>query len=156
MGEVSNQRYNHDTFYIEKVACMNNRPRTVLMTTPLTGDPLEGDIHERIQQILPELRVEIYPPTVKVKDIPAEVWQSTEILFTFGALPDPNQAPHLRWVQLYSAGANHIFGHPLAQSDVIFTTASGVHSVIIAEYVITTILDWFHNFPLIQRRQQKE
>lgn len=145
----------YDTFCIEKVACMNNRPRTILMTAPITGDPIEEDIQERIQQISPDLRVEVYPPTVRVKDIPAEVWQNTEILFTFGALPDPNLAPHLRWVQLYSAGANHIFGHPLAQSDVIFTTASGVHSVIIAEYVITTILDWFHHFPVIQRWQQK-
>jgi phosphoglycerate dehydrogenase-like enzyme len=131
----------------------NNRSRIVLVTVPITG-PIEEDIRERIQQISTDLQVEVYPPTTRMEEIPAEIWQHTEILCTFSNLPDPRLAPHLRWVQLYSAGANHIFGHPLAQSDVIFTTASGVHSVVIAEHVLTTILDWFHRFPAIQRWRQ--
>jgi phosphoglycerate dehydrogenase-like enzyme len=131
-----------------------NRSRIVLIAAPVTG-PMKEDISELIQQIAPNLQVEVYPPTARVKDIPAEIWQNTEVIFTFNALPDPHEAPHLRWVHLYSAGANHVFGHPLAQSDVIFTTSSGVHSIIIAEYVMTTVLGWFHRFPMIQQWRQK-
>jgi phosphoglycerate dehydrogenase-like enzyme len=133
----------------------DNRSRIVLITVPIPG-PLEEDMYERIQQLSADLQVEIYPLTTRMEDIPAETWQQTEILCTFSNLPDPALAPHLRWVQFYSAGANHIFGHPLAQSDVIFTTASGVHAVVIAEYVIATVLDWFHRFPAIQQWQQTE
>jgi phosphoglycerate dehydrogenase-like enzyme len=129
----------------------DNRPRVVLITAPI-----EEDAHERIQQISADLQVEMYP-MARVEDIPTEVWQSTEVLFTLGNgnLPEPNLAPHLRWVQLYSAGANHIFGQSLTHSDIIFTTSSGVHSVVIAEFVIATILDWFHHFPVVHQWQQK-
>jgi phosphoglycerate dehydrogenase-like enzyme len=130
------------------------RSRIVLITAPVT-DRVREDISERIQQISPDLRVEVYLPTTRVPDIPAEIWQNTEVLFTFNVLPDHQLAPHLHWVHLYSAGANHLFGHSLAQSDVIFTTSSGVHSIIIAEYVMATVLDWFHRFPLIQQWRQK-
>ncbi len=130
------------------------KSRIVLITAPMT-DRMRGDISERIQQISPDLQVEVYPPATRVQDIPAEIWQNTEVIFTFNVLPDHQLAPHLHWVHLYSAGANHLFGHPLAQSDVIFTTSSGVHSIIIAEYVMATVLDWFHRFPLIQQWRQK-
>ena len=127
-----------------------NRSRVIVVTVPVK-ETVKEDLRERLQQISPDLRVEMYPGG----NVPAEIWRSAEVLFTPGSLPEPEMIPHLRWVQLYSAGANHIFRHPLAQSAIMFTTSSGVHAVIIAEFVIASILGWFHHFPTILQWQQK-
>ena len=42
------------------------------------------------------------------EEVPASVWAKVEVLYTWGALPDPAQAPNLRWVQLDTAGVNHL------------------------------------------------
>jgi phosphoglycerate dehydrogenase-like enzyme len=77
-----------------------------------------------------------------VDHIPTKLLAQAEVLYTFGALPQPEQAPHLRWVQLNSAGANHVLQHPLFATDVMFTTVSGLHSINIGEYVFASILAW--------------
>lgn len=69
-----------------------------------------------------------------------------EILYTFGALPQPEHAPRLRWVQLHTAGADHVATHPLFKTGVIFTTTSGLHAVNMAEYVLASILAWARHF----------
>jgi phosphoglycerate dehydrogenase-like enzyme len=43
--------------------------------------------------------------------------------------------PRLRWVQLLSAGANQLINHPIQQTAIPVTTASGTHGVPIAQYV---------------------
>lgn len=82
-------------------------------------------------------------------EVPAEEFARAEILHTFRALPQPSQAPRLRWVQLNSAGANHVLDHPLFRADVMFTTTSGLHAINIAEYVMASILAWSRHFPVL-------
>lgn len=41
----------------------------------------------------------------------------------------------LRWVQLLSAGANQLLGHPIQRTTIPVTTASGTHGVPIAQFV---------------------
>jgi phosphoglycerate dehydrogenase-like enzyme len=62
----------------------------------------------------------------------------------------------LRWVQLYSAGADIMVNHRLFHDSVIFTSASGVHFINMAEYVLTVILAWFHRLPLMLERQRQQ
>ena len=71
-----------------------------------------------------------------------DLWREAEVLYMSHAtpLPAPEEVPKLRWVQLYSAGADYIFDHALFQRQVTFTTASGVHAITIAEYVFTMVL----------------
>ena len=65
----------------------------------------------------------------------------TEVLYSFHAPPDAlERAPGLRWLQLHSAGADHLLGHPLMSSDVAITTTSGIHATPIAEYVLASML----------------
>ena len=52
--------------------------------------------------------------------------------------------PKLRWVQLLSAGANQLLGHPIAATSIPVTTASGTHGVPIAQYVTCTALMLTH------------
>jgi len=89
------------------------------------------------------------------KQVPAEAFEQAEVIYTFGVLPQPEQAPHLRWVQLNSAGVNHVVQHPLFASDVMFTTMSGLHSINIGEYVLASILAWTRHLPELFDLQRK-
>jgi phosphoglycerate dehydrogenase-like enzyme len=55
--------------------------------------------------------------------------------------------PQLRWVQLLSAGANQLLGHPITATSLPVTTASGTHGVPIAQYVTCTALMLAHRMP---------
>lgn len=63
----------------------------------------------------------------------------------------------LRWVQLLSAGSNQLVGHPIQQTSIPVTTASGTHGVPIAQYVSCAVLMLAHRMPKLldyQRTQQ--
>jgi phosphoglycerate dehydrogenase-like enzyme len=51
---------------------------------------------------------------------------------------------NLRWVQLLSAGANQLLGHPIRETSIPVTTASGTHGVPIAQYITGTWLMMAH------------
>ncbi|HEY7982978.1 MAG TPA: D-2-hydroxyacid dehydrogenase [Ktedonobacterales bacterium] len=87
--------------------------------------------------------------------VAAEDWRAAEVAYTFGYLPTPEQAPALRWVQLFSAGADHLRQHPLFASEVTFTTTSGLHAICIAEHVFTTVLAWNHHLPRALEGQRR-
>lgn len=61
--------------------------------------------------------------------IPAEVWEGVTILLTGSTLPKAEKAPVLEYVQLLSAGANHVLDNPFFQEKkgVSLCTANGVH-----------------------------
>ncbi len=74
--------------------------------------------------------------------------QGVEVLYTWRAIPRPEEAPDLRWVQLHSAGADDIISTPLyQQTEVRFTTVSGIHAVTMAEYVLAQMLAFAHHLP---------
>jgi phosphoglycerate dehydrogenase-like enzyme len=55
--------------------------------------------------------------------------------------------PRLRFVQLVSAGINHLDGHPVWRSEIFVANASGTHSVPIAQYVTCAVLMLAHHMP---------
>ncbi len=87
--------------------------------------------------------------------VPTEAFEKAEVLYTYSALPHPYQASRLRWVALNSAGANHALKHPLFATEVIFTTASGLHVINIGEYVFASILAWARRLPEMFDLQRK-
>jgi phosphoglycerate dehydrogenase-like enzyme len=116
----------------------------VLITIQLTEEE-----KQQLQHDFPTIHFE-FRPAQKAAEIPEEIWQQTEILLASparGLMPQPEQVPSLRWVQLYSAGANQLLQNPLFHRDITFTTASGVHAVTISEYVMTMVLAWYHRLP---------
>ena len=72
-----------------------------------------------------------------------------EILYA-GELPRDvlDIAPRLRWVQLHSAGANHILDDPIMHSPIAITTTSGIHATPIAEYAFASILAYRWRVPM--------
>ncbi|HTT74682.1 MAG TPA: D-2-hydroxyacid dehydrogenase [Candidatus Binataceae bacterium] len=80
-----------------------------------------------------------------------------EVLFSF-RVPDEllRRVPSLKWVQLLSAGADHILKGLLAErGDIAVTTASGIHATPIAEYTIASMLAFAHGLHLTMRSQIK-
>lgn len=88
---------------------------------------------EKLTNAFPDLKVVYHVNTSKTTppspdSIPDETWQDVTILLTFNTLPTPEQAPKLQYVQLMSAGANHVLDKPVFKdTEVAFCTANGVH-----------------------------
>src|ERR1700722_13262776 len=64
------------------------------------------------------------------------------------------RSPQLKWVQLTSAGAEHILKGLIAErTEVAVTTASGIHATPIAEYTIGSMLAFAHCMHVTMRSQ---
>ena len=78
-----------------------------------------------------------------------------EVLYTFYLSADLSRAPDLKWVQLHSAGVDHLLDHPLMKSDILLTTTSGIHATPIAEYVFASILAFNRRVPQMLTYQSR-
>ncbi len=109
---------------------------------------------ERLQAVSPRLR--LVQHTVRNTDeLPPDAWSEVEVLCTFGALPAQDQAPRLRWVQLISAGVDHVIDHPVLSGEVVLTSASGIHAIKIGEFVLTLMLAWAQRLPALIDHQRR-
>ncbi len=120
----------------------------------LISAPIEQEWVERLKRVSSEITIE-HQSSLSEQDA---LWQEVEVLYGFPwKVPSVEQSPRLRWVQLYSAGADRLIGSTLFQSDVMITTASGVHAINIAEYVFAMTLAWYRGLPqLFAWKQSKE
>jgi phosphoglycerate dehydrogenase-like enzyme len=75
----------------------------------------------------------------------------------YGFMPPRNlrKAPNLKWVQLYSAGVDHLIGHPIMRSNVMITTSSGIHAVPIGEFAVMMMLALARRLPPMFRMQNR-
>lgn len=89
------------------------------------------------------------------EDVSAMLTEGCDILVTLIVPGDLSaRAPALKWMQLYSAGADHIPAGAVAPN-VKVTTASGIHGVAIAEIVFGMMLSWTHRVHISLRAQIK-
>lgn len=112
------------------------------------------ELLEQVRAVSPQVHLS-YAPLKGGEALPASTVADTEVLYTGEVLPQPEEAPQLRWVQFHSAGIDHVHGHPLLNSDVVFTTVSGIHAVTMGEYVMATILAWAHRVPRMLMYQKR-
>lgn len=95
---------------------------------------------ERLRAVSPRLNVRAFPAR-SPEDVPAEVLQDTEVLYTSRMLPEPEQVPELRWIQFHFAGVDHVVDRALLHADeVMVTTLSGAAASQMAEYAMMAIL----------------
>lgn len=148
-------------------------PKTVVMIT----SPLEPVHVQRIAEVAPE-RVEIIyrpdlmpEPTYVADHHGPENWcrpaaQETEwqsllsranVLWDFASVPGKGPlelSPNLKWVQTTSAGVGQMVKRlGVADTDLIVTTASGVHGEPLTEFVFAVLL--FHEKRIAQLQQWK-
>lgn len=82
--------------------------------------------------------------------------RDAEILFTW-RIPDevPALTPDLRWIQLVSAGADHVRDLPVWKSDLTVTAAQGMHTVPMAEHCMSLLLALTRQVPALVRAQDR-
>jgi phosphoglycerate dehydrogenase-like enzyme len=107
----------------------------------------EADLVSRLNEISPRLHIQMLNAQ-NIQDVPAEVWEKAEILYTNRVIPLPEQAPRLQWIQFHWAGADHAVDAPiLARPGVQATTLSGASASQMAEHAVMMMLALGHRLP---------
>ncbi|MGH6921062.1 MAG: D-2-hydroxyacid dehydrogenase [Geminicoccaceae bacterium] len=143
----------------------------------LIASPLEPEQARRIAAAAPGRIEVIYEPDLlpvpryvadhkgrppELNPEQRECWldhlREADILFDFDWLAPERlvlHAPRLRWVQGTSAGIGELLRRTgLIDTDLLFTTASGVHASPLAEFVILGLLYFYRDLPRLQRMQR--
>ena len=114
-------------------------PIEVLITLPFTSEQLHS-----IQSVSPNLRI-TQVRARKVDDVPNEVWRKVEVLYTNRILPEPEQAPRIRWIQFHWAGVDHALDTRILKTPgMVATNLSGAAATQVAEYVVMMLLNLGH------------
>ena len=108
-----------------------NEPVKVLITLPIPDD-----LVAQLREISERLDIRVMSSS-EAGGIPSDIWKEIEVLYTNRALPEPEQAPSLRWIQFHWAGVNHAIQAPiLAKPGLTATTLSGAGATKMAEYIM--------------------
>lgn len=116
------------------------------------------------QQQLAEFKA-LYPaiklqshPLAQGAELPPEKWKPIEVLYTFRALPELEQAPNLGWIQFHLAGIEeHLDAPILRKAGLQATTLSGANAPQVAEHALALMLALGHhvNNMLLDQPQHK-
>ncbi len=126
----------------------------VLMTLRFTEDQLN-----RVRAVSSQL--EVVQRSVRDDWDPTDTTRmfngDEEIFYGFMPPRDLAAVPRLKWVQLHSAGINHLINnhHPILQTDIRITTSSGIHDIPIGEFAIGLLLALARRVPRMERQQER-
>ncbi|MCH7586781.1 MAG: D-2-hydroxyacid dehydrogenase [Chloroflexi bacterium] len=108
----------------------------------------QEELLERIKALSPRLKLVV--DTVRSEeDFSEDLLAEVEVLYTASVLPDPEDTPNLKWVQVHFAGVDHLADHPLLQSEVRVTTLSGVAASGMTEFAVMMMLSLGRRLPLM-------
>lgn len=108
---------------------------------------LDENLVGALKKISEDLEITISPARQSA-EIQEEDWGKTEVLFTRSVLPEPEQAPNLRWIQSNSANIDLILQSPIANNpDIVITSISGANALQTAEYTLMMMLSLGHQLP---------
>lgn len=129
-----------------------NKPINVLITLPFPENLISN-----LKNISPRLDITVHEAK-KPDEIPEDIWEKTEVLYTNYVLPTADQAPELRWIQFHWAGIDHILDDPiLKKPELVSTSLSGASASQVAEYIMMMLLALGHQLPnLVAHQNQHE
>ena len=143
---------------------------------------LDPELVKQIEAVSPRVEVRVlgqaarqlfrgerrYPSELEAQTARRELEEAlaqAEVLFGFWGPtllemhPNPESlrvaAPHLRWVQLTSAGMDRAARSGLVGSEFLLTSASGLHATPIGEYVLLVMLMFAKGAPKFVRAQER-
>src|SRR5215468_9158804 len=121
----------------ENAASMRNCGNTAMkIASTITFEPAQREL---ISRAVPDAEI-IDRRANSVDDVNALAAEGCDVLLGFIFPKDlPNRAPGLKWVQLLSAGSDHVPREALKNSKIVVTTASGIHATAISEYTIASM-----------------
>src|SRR5436309_3312430 len=123
--------------------------RTILCTLPF-GEGVQEQIR---RQVVPyQVR---FVPIRSSEDVDRALDSSVDSLLTGVAPTRLEQAPALKWVQLNSAGINHVMLSPIyLRNDVALTTGRGAYDVAAAEFGVGLMISLTRHFKLASELQR--
>ena len=108
-----------------------NKDMKVLITVPFSEEQIAI-----LSEVSPNLQIDNRVVS-QPEEIPDEVWEQVEILYTRRVLPKPDQVPNLRWIQFHYAGVDHSLAAPILQNpDIVATSLSGAATPQVAEHAL--------------------
>src|SRR3972149_4091004 len=117
--------------------------------------PFPEDLVAQLRSVSPRLHVIVHKAG-KPEEVPAELWQRVEVLYTDSVLPKPEQAPKLRWIQFHWAGLEKFMDAPILKNPGLHATSlSGAAAPQMAEYVLLMLLAFGHRLPELLENQRK-
>lgn len=146
------------------------------MTQVTVTFALEPEVADRIRAVDPSVRVRVLNPdgiadlrgagrfpsqrqAVTPREEIAVALEDSEVLFAFWGdaleeLVRPDAfPPSLRWVQLFTAGAERVDPALVHDCGLTVTTVTGMHAVPISEFVLTYMLMFAKGWPALLRNQ---
>ena len=115
----------------------------------------EPELINQVEAVSPRLVVTTIEAS-EADDVPEEAWQEADILYTHKALPDPDSAPQLKWIQFHRAGNEMFMEAPiLRKPGLVASSMSGASAPQVAEYVLEMILALGHKLPQIMEHQKR-
>ena len=88
------------------------------------------------------------------EDVYALVEGGCDVMLGFRVPDDLKQrVPTLKWIQLLSAGADHVGSWISKNADIPVTTSSGIHATPISEYTLASMLAYAHRLHTMIRAQ---
>ena len=121
----------------------------------LTTIPFPEPVMQKLRETTPLVHLTLHPAQ-RIDEIPIEIWNRTEILYTDLLIPDLTLAPNLRWIQFHYAGVDFIHETPLLKkTDLIITTMSGASAIQEGEYILGMLLALGHHLPELFQNQVK-
>ncbi len=107
----------------------------------------------KIQGVSPDIEVE--QVAFSERKWPDGFSTEAEIYYAAGVMPPLELVPNLRWIQMHWAGINSLRDTAVWDSNILLTTASGVHAPNMAQYTLAQMLAWAHHVPRWLAYQQK-
>jgi phosphoglycerate dehydrogenase-like enzyme len=138
-----------DELYIY-TAILMSQTIPVLVTLRFSDDLLED-----LRAVSPRLDVRQQSIREDREDITSFLTGDEEVVYCFTPPRDLSRASRLRWVQLHSAGVDHLRGHPIWDTPIVVTTSSGIHAVPIGEFTFALILALARKLQRMVRLQER-
>lgn len=116
--------------------------------------PLQAHLQEKLRQQYPQHEVIMRK---KLNEATADELQAEVLIAYISQLSAAviNQLPNLRWIQVFSAGVDHLVLDELEARGIIVTNASGAHKVPMSEYAFGVMLQEVKQFiPLYEQQKQ--
>ena len=122
----------------------------------ISAVPLDEGQRDRLAEIAPGLSIVCDGFRWAARDLAEIIEPDAEILYATRVPPDlTDRTPSLKWLQLLSAGCNHVPASVAGNPSIAITTCSGIHATPIAEYVLGTMLALYRWLPRAMRGQLK-
>jgi len=110
--------------------------------------PFPEELLEQLKALSSRIQV-VVQPVKDVEELSEDLLADVDVLYTSRFIPELEDMPNLRWVQLHNAGINHVADHAILRSKIQVTTLSGVSAPSMAEYALMVILSLGRRLPLM-------